>query len=127
MDENGEDRTEEDTVKKVDSIILKKLTECAASLSECASSIGDSVVGGASAVAETLSDAGRKTSDRAIKAAVAQLITSMKYASQKVAEADEDLPPNTKLIVTADAMVVSLSLEVPVQDIKKQHDNSIPT
>jgi hypothetical protein len=67
---------------------------------------------------------GQQIADKAIAAAVSQLISTMKYASQKIAEADEDLPDETILRVTASAVLVELALEVPVKEIVKNGQNS---
>ena len=60
---------------------------------------------------------GQQLADKAIAAAVSQLISTMKYASQKIAEAEEDLPDNTILRVSASAVLVELALEVPVKEL----------
>lgn len=60
---------------------------------------------------------GQHVADKAIAAAVSQLISTMKYASQKIAEADADLPEGTILRVTASAVLVELALEVPVKEL----------
>jgi len=67
---------------------------------------------------------GQQLTDKVIAAAVTQLISSMKYASQKIAEADEELPEGAILRVSASAVLVELSLEVPVKEIIDGQDIS---
>ena len=64
---------------------------------------------------------GQQLADKAVAAAVSQIISTMKYASAKIAEADEDLPEGTILRVSASAVLVELSLEVPVKEIVEKN------
>lgn len=61
-----------------------------------------------------------RVADKAVEAAVAQVLSTMKYAAKRVQEADEDLPDGTLLRVSANAVLVEISLEIPVKSIKKE-------
>lgn len=72
---------------------------------------------GASNVANAAATSSQQLTDKGIGSAVSMLLSTMKYASQKIAEADEDVPEGTILRVSASALLVELSLEVPVKEI----------
>ena len=69
---------------------------------------------GATSAATTQS---QNLTGKALGVAVSQVISALRYASQKIVEADEDLPEGTILRVSANALLVELSLEVPVKEI----------
>ena len=80
---------------------------------------------GVSSMTSATAVASQGMADRAIASAVSQLLTTMNYASQKIAEADDDLPEGTMLRVSASALLVEISLEVPINKGLKDGQNSI--
>ena len=74
---------------------------------------------------ESVTATGHSMTDKAVSSAVANLLSTMKYASQKIREADEDLPEGTMLRVSASAVIVELSLEVPVKEIRNGNEDDL--
>ena len=73
-------------------------------------------------MANSTAVAGQSIAHSAVSSAVSQLMSTMKCAAQKIAEADDDLPEGTMLRVSASAILVELSLEVPVKSLKECHE-----
>jgi len=83
---------------------------------------------GVSNMIESATSTGQVVSEAALNRAVSTLMTTMKYAAKKIRESDEEVPPGTKLVVSASALLVELSLEVPVVEILNEphRDNECP-
>jgi hypothetical protein len=97
-------------------------------MSEKEGGILKSLSSGVSSLIGNAADAGAVVSEAALNRAVNTLMSTMKYAAKKIRESDEEVPPGTKLVVSASAIVVELSLEVPVTEILNEpgQDNECP-
>lgn len=98
--------------------------ETTASIVEAGMLAASRTAEGLGAAVDGAADTGVTISDAAVGFAVKRLLSTMHYACEKIRESGEDLPSGAKLIVTADAKIVSLSIEVPASEIRAEAERS---